>query len=225
MLMGLRLKTGKQMKIKVMKASLLLFSVFSHTTAFSRPRIHHVTTYHGSAKIVTSVPRGGSFNPSNIILKSSLIATIDAFYQTMPLTSAFLTCALKASAGTDFMFMCCHIIIRLLRLVLLADLVAQKTQAAKDRGNDDVVAPFHKKRNLAFFLYGGLYQGMAQEIIFNEFFPFLFGQGSDTFTVASKVVFDSFIVSPLLCLPVAYLVKSLIFQYSLGKQSRFTIRM
>eukprot|EP00804_Cyclotella_cryptica_P010580 CCRYP_021014-RA/>CCRYP_021014-RA protein AED:0.09 eAED:0.09 QI:193/1/1/1/0/0/3/408/202 len=202
--MGLRLKTGKQMKIKVMKASLLLFSVFSHTTAFSRPRIHHVTTYHGSAKIVTSVPRGGSFNPSNIILKSSLIATIDAFYQTMPLTSAFLTCALKASA---------------------ADLVAQKTQAAKDRGNDDVVAPFHKKRNLAFFLYGGLYQGMAQEIIFNEFFPFLFGQGSDTFTVASKVVFDSFIVSPLLCLPVAYLVKSLIFQYSLGKQSRFTIRM
>jgi protein Mpv17 len=112
----------------------------------------------------------------------------------MPLTSAFLTCGVKASA---------------------ADVVAQKTQAAKDRANYEDVSPFQKKRNFAFLMYGGLYQGIAQEIIFNELFPILFGQGTDVLTVASKVLFDSFIVTPLVCLPVAYVVKSVIFQYSL----------
>ena len=131
---------------------------------------------------------------TNTALKSSLISAIDSFYQTMPLTSAFLTCGVKASA---------------------ADAVAQKSQAAKDRANDKDVNPFEKKRNFAFLMYGGLYQGIAQEIIFNEGFPILFGQGTDVLTVASKVLFDSLVVTPLVCLPVAYIVKSVIFQYSL----------
>lgn len=97
----------------------------------------------------------------------------------------------------------------------LADIVAQKSQAAKDAKNEDYVSPFEAKRTFAFLMYGGLYQGVAQEIIFNEFFPLLFGQGTDVRTVLSKVLFDSFVVTPLLCLPVAYVVKSVIFQYSL----------
>ena len=55
---------------------------------------------------------------------------------------------------------------------------------------------------------------MAQEVIFNEVFPFIFGQGTDIPTVLSKVLCDSLIVTPFLCLPVAYIVKSIIFQYS-----------
>ena len=66
---------------------------------------------------------------------------------------------------------------------------------------------FEKRRNLAFFLYGGLYQGMAQEVIFNEVFPLIFGQGTDPLTVASKVLCDSLFITPFLCLPVAYIVK------------------
>jgi hypothetical protein len=117
----------------------------------------------------------------------------------MPLTSAFLTCGVKASA---------------------ADAVAQKTQAAKDRANDVDVSSFQLKRNFAFLMYGGLYQGVAQEIIFNEVLPILFGQGTDALTVASKVLFDSFVVTPFVCLPVAYVVKSVIFQYSLREAFR-----
>eukprot|EP01082_Thalassiosira_pseudonana_P013238 g11575.t1 g11575 contig6:138175-138926(-) len=126
----------------------------------------------------------------------------------MPLASAFVTCGVKACA---------------------ADLVAQKKQAAKDAkelfGDDDdddgdISIPIEKRRNFAFFLYGGFYQGMAQEIIFNEVFPKLFGQGTDVYTVASKVLFDALVISPLVCLPVAYLVKSVIFQYSFREALR-----
>lgn len=141
-------------------------------------------------------------------LKSSVLGAVDTFYKTMPLASAFLTCGIKAS---------------------LADMVAQK-RASKDvvQADEDRFAekdalilgeiedtPLEKRRNFAFLLYGGLYQGMAQEIIFNEVFPLLFGQGTDLPTVASKVLCDSTLVTPFICLPVAYVVKSVIFQYPL----------
>eukprot|EP00580_Thalassiosira_gravida_P003184 CAMPEP_0201618146 /NCGR_PEP_ID=MMETSP0492-20130828/38179_1 /ASSEMBLY_ACC=CAM_ASM_000837 /TAXON_ID=420259 /ORGANISM="Thalassiosira gravida, Strain GMp14c1" /LENGTH=209 /DNA_ID=CAMNT_0048086631 /DNA_START=318 /DNA_END=947 /DNA_ORIENTATION=+ len=126
----------------------------------------------------------------------------------MPLASAFVTCGFKAS---------------------LADFVAQKRAAREEiEGDDDYnvdsdtiilggieETPFEKRRNFAFLLYGGFYQGMAQQIIFNGIFPFLFGQGQDVETVISKVLCDSMFVTPFICLPVAYVVKSVIFQYSL----------
>lgn len=55
---------------------------------------------------------------------------------------------------------------------------------------------------------------MAQQIIFNEVFPLIFGTGTELSTVLSKVLCDSLVVTPFICLPVAYLVKSVIFQYS-----------
>lgn len=184
--------------VKSFLLSLLL--ICSNAVAFSR--LHILPTsrvHHKDLNTVISVPRGGS---SGAFFDTSLklsFSAIDNFYQTMPLTSAFLTCGVKASA---------------------ADAVAQKTQAAKDRANEDDVSPFQLKRNFAFLMYGGLYQGVAQEVIFNEVFPILFGQGTDVFTVASKVLFDSFVVTPFVCLPVAYVVKSVIFQYSLKEAFR-----
>eukprot|EP00584_Thalassiosira_punctigera_P001234 CAMPEP_0172527082 /NCGR_PEP_ID=MMETSP1067-20121228/1853_1 /TAXON_ID=265564 ORGANISM="Thalassiosira punctigera, Strain Tpunct2005C2" /NCGR_SAMPLE_ID=MMETSP1067 /ASSEMBLY_ACC=CAM_ASM_000444 /LENGTH=214 /DNA_ID=CAMNT_0013310747 /DNA_START=150 /DNA_END=791 /DNA_ORIENTATION=- len=150
----------------------------------------------------------GSMSRPSTSLKSAVLGAIDNFYKTMPLASAFFTCGIKAS---------------------LADMVAQK-RAAKEifqADGDDYtendalildnieVTPFEKRRNVAFLLYGGLYQGMAQEVIFNDIFPILFGQGDDLPTVFSKVLCDSMIVTPFICLPVAYIVKSFIFQYSL----------
>lgn len=70
------------------------------------------------------------------------------------------------------------------------------------------------KRNLAFVLYGGLYQGCCQEFIYNNIFPAWFGTGISTKTVLTKVLFDLGVLTPLLCLPLAYLVKALIFQYT-----------
>mmetsp|Transcript_18424 Transcript_18424/g.43009 ORF Transcript_18424/g.43009 Transcript_18424/m.43009 type:complete len:269 (-) Transcript_18424:107-913(-) len=138
-------------------------------------------------------------------LNSSALDAVDSFYRTMPLASAFLTCGVKAS---------------------LADTVAQtrtglaiSSALEESDGSDtlsvEATSPFDSRRNVAFLLYGGLYQGMAQEIIFNEGFPLVFGHGTDAVTVLSKVACDSFLVTPLLCLPVAYVVKSVIFDYSI----------
>lgn len=172
--------------------------------------VSHRTAFNGRS---SSPPwlnvRGGdsgSIRPTTS-LKSTVLAAVDTFYKTFPLGSAFLTCGVKAA---------------------LADLVAQKraakaevqSQANAYTDNDSLIlgeieeTPLEKRRNLAFFLYGGLYQGMAQEVIFNEVFPILFGEGTDIPTVLSKVLCDSLFVTPFLCLPVAYVVKSVIFQYS-----------
>ncbi|KAL7545047.1 hypothetical protein ACHAWF_008413, partial [Thalassiosira exigua] len=97
---------------------------------------------------------------STTSLKSAVFSAIDTFYKTMPLTSAFMTCSMKAS---------------------FADWVAQKKAAAEvSQSQVDAYAekdsiilgemetPFEKRRNFAFFLYGGLYQGMAQEVRLNK---------------------------------------------------------
>ena len=79
---------------------------------------------------------------------------------------------------------------------------------------------FDFKRNSAFFLYGGLYQGCVQYFLFNECFPVWFGDGSDLGTVATKVVVDQLLLTPFLCLPSAYLFKAIAFNYPLQEGLR-----
>lgn len=74
-------------------------------------------------------------------------------------------------------------------------------------------------RNLAFLVYGGLYQGCAQHFLFNNLFPTWFGSGTGSFTVAAEVVTDMFVFGPLVCLPIAYLVKQVFCgEFENGKQ-------
>ena len=40
----------------------------------------------------------------------------------------------------------------------------------------------------------------------------MFGAGTDWATVATKVLFDQLVLTPFVCLPVAYLVKAAVFQ-------------
>ena len=75
-------------------------------------------------------------------------------------------------------------------------------------------------RTLAFLFYGGLYQGVCQLFIFNEVFPALFGTGTDLPTVAAKVLADQFLLTPLICLPVAYVFKAVAFRYGVGEALR-----
>ena len=121
---------------------------------------------------------------------SNAIAELDTFYQTAPYTAAFMTCGIKASAA-DF----------------LAQARERKIAMQKCEKTDEQIV---LERNLAFILYGGLYQGMAQCYIYNVLFPLWFGTGSDILSVTIKVAFDMLVVSPFLCLPVAYLTKATI---------------
>jgi hypothetical protein len=110
---------------------------------------------------------------------------INEFYINYPYLSSFVTVSVKAS---------------------LADGLAQA---------NDYSPKFNPWRNLAFFLYGGLYQGCAQYWIYNEWFPQMFGSSTDFLTVLTKVCFDSFVITTTICLPSAYILKAIVFQYSL----------
>lgn len=129
-----------------------------------------------------------SFGPSR--------GMIDTFFQTYPYLSAFLTTGFKAS---------------------LADLAAQTRSNVRERNKDDggETKPFQFLRNLAFLLYGGLYQGCAQHFFYNIMLPTIFGEGRTIGTVLCKVLFDALILTPILCLPSAYLTKAIVFRYSL----------
>jgi protein Mpv17 len=102
--------------------------------------------------------------------------------------------------------------------------VAQTQQAIRNNNNnnngdevDSATPPsrFQPLRNLAYLLYGGLYQGCAQHFLYNVCFPVWFGDNKNILTVLKKVSFDLLVLTPTLCLPTAYLTKALIFRYSL----------
>lgn len=70
------------------------------------------------------------------------------------------------------------------------------------------------QRNIAFLLYGSLYQGVAQEFIYNHLYPLYFGTGTDLRVVLVKVAFDLLVQTTLVTLPIAYLTKAIIYKYS-----------
>lgn len=131
--------------------------------------------------------RGGSLGP------------IDHFLRNHPYAAAFSVCAIKAAA---------------------ADSIAQKLErSSAQHSNSDQIekVDFQYKRNLAFICYGGLYQGCFQEYLYNELFSRLFGLDNRPITVFKKVLFDTVIIAPLICLPIAYIIKAIVFKQSLRK--------
>lgn len=186
-----------------MKGKLVvLFILFSSTDAFNS---NYALRFSALSIVAPTQTR------ANPLTKLNLLDKIDTFYQTAPYAAAFITCGIKASA---------------------ADFVAQKkfpvlSKKDKNKENENKDAnevsttktlnrnPFNFQRNSAFIVYGAMYQGCAQEYIFNHIFPVLFGTGTSLLTVLSKVVFDMMVLTPFLCLPLAYLVKAVIFKYSL----------
>ena len=118
---------------------------------------------------------------------SEFLSAIGACYKDAPLASAFLTCAIKGAA---------------------ADWVAQSNTKNKSRCIQTPVT-FQLKRNLAFLLYGGLYQGLGFELIYNVWFQQWFGD-----SVAMKVFASLFILTPCVTLPLSYLFQALFSQDS-----------
>lgn len=85
-----------------------------------------------------------------------------------------------------------------------ADFVAQKRQLDK----------FQLARNVAFLLYGALYQGVAQEYVYNHCYDVWFGVANSPTVVLKKVLFDLLVQTTVVTLPMAYLTKAAIFRYS-----------
>jgi len=138
----------------------------------------------------------------------AFLEDVENFYKGSPYTSAFLTCGVKASA---------------------ADIIVQSQQSKQrkqsylagtvksefDADEKSFMKELDLRQNFAFTLYGGLYQGVFLEHMFNRVFPIWFGRGSKHQQIVSKVLFILLIFTPLLTLPCAYITKAIVFRYSL----------
>ena len=132
---------------------------------------------------------------SDLYALEGAIASIDAFNQSQPFLSAFVTCGVKASA---------------------ADLLAQTSAASTDEEDTSVAVVakseqpssednINVNRNFAFLLYGGLYQGMFLQFLYSFVFPFLYGDSE--YRVVLQVLTDILVFGPFLTLPIAYVIK------------------
>jgi protein Mpv17 len=161
------------------------------------------------AQRIVAAPRGDSPTQLHSVMVSA-VAALDTFWKTQPYLAAGLTCGLKASA---------------------ADIVAQKrhfklreeVEQANDEEEESIETPIQKtdyQRNLAYLLYGVIYQGVAQEFVYNHLYPVWFGTGTSVGVVATKVLFDLLVQTTLVTLPIAYLTKAIIYRYSFGEAVR-----
>lgn len=183
---------------------LLLLSNFSDALILHQPRPYlfpHSFTNNVTFRVRCIDKRNGVRPLTEISLSiDSIASVVNNFWMTSPYTAAAAVCGVKASA---------------------ADLVAQNRQYSlrgeekeQTRKRDFLKRGLDFQRNIAFLLYGAVYQGMAQEFIYNHLYPVWFGTGTTMRIVLIKVSFDLFIQTTLITLPIAYLTKSLIYRYS-----------
>lgn len=167
-----------------MKSSILNFVVIvSAVQAFSPSST--ITSRHSSRTSLNAFDVASTFNIAD---------ALNTFYETQPYTAAFVTCSVKASA---------------------ADIVVQNNEGNQAEEQVAALAPVETEkpdldlqRTLGLCLYGGLYQGMAQEFLYNNVFPSLFGEDDSLRTVLSQVALDMSVITPFVCLPVAYMAKA-----------------
>lgn len=117
---------------------------------------------------------------------SAIGTSVGSFYRTFPLLAGFITCSFKAA---------------------IADRLAQ--------WHDVCTTKFSIRRNLAMVLYSGIVLGLSCEIMYNRFFPMMFGAEKTLTSVVKMTLFDGFVNAPLIWLPPAYLVQALIYKYSI----------
>ena len=168
----------------------------TRSSALQQQKLPEITRRgkHGLSNVL-SVRRGGR-SPTQLQSTGALVV-LDTFWKANPLIAAAVVCATKST---------------------LADIVAQRRQHHQQQQANITNGGAFKldsRRTLSFMIYGALYQGMAQELIYNNFYTFLFGSASTPRVVAKKVLFDAFFHNALVCIPMAYAVKAFVFQYSL----------
>lgn len=149
-----------------------------------------------------AIIRGGGGGEGGKLQASGLV---DGLWKQHPYLAAAIVCAIKAAA---------------------ADLVAQRRPQQQGpsqsggKSNDKAVVPIDAKRTLSFVLYGALYQGMVQEFIYNNLYSRMFGDSPTWAVIAAKVGFDAVFHNALICVPMAYIVKAIVFRYSLTEGLR-----
>lgn len=211
----------------------LTWLLLEHTYAFHSPSsISFVGFPNG--KICTSKPSTTGLQSTT----AAILTTLDSFWQTSPYAAAAIVCGFKASAA-DMVAQKRDYRKRAEKEMKAAEeeLSTLTSQTEEDPGatiyNPNLsedgasavsVTTLGKgadlKRNAAFLFYGSLYQGVAQEHIYNHLYPVWFGTGTSAAVVLTKVLFDLLVQTTLVTLPIAYITKSIIYRYSFKEAMR-----
>ena len=131
--------------------------------------------------------------PSSVLSMMNTLDTqqISDFYAQFPLQAAVLTCGVKA-----------HV----------ADGIAQvRSSYSRNRMPRIDTDDLEFRRNLSYIIYGGIFVGAFCHFEYDVIFPRLFGSEHSLATSAKEVLFDNFVSAPLLWLPPAYIIKSLLY--------------
>ncbi|CAB9516870.1 Mpv17 / PMP22 family [Seminavis robusta] len=177
--------------------------------------------------LMTTPPRISSTELNAVSLNvASAMTAIDSFWQTSPYTAAALICGFKASAADMVAQQNYNVNDDDDAQLEEGDTLAERVDLTKtmecvlpvEETNNDFLSSIlletDYRRNVAFLLYGSLYQGISQEYIYNTLYPSWFGPGNEVTVVLTKVAFDLLVQTPLLTLPMAYLIKGTIFAQS-----------
>lgn len=138
-------------------------------------------------------------NPLSAVVGMDIGAAVNEFFQAEPFLAAFLACSFKASAA-DF----------------LAQSESLASSASKqgikimpsNQTKDQLKDGMDYSRNLAFLLYGGLYQGVFLQFLYTIVYPDLFGLSS--LRIPLSIFTDIFLFGPFVTLPVAYVIRGLV---------------
>jgi len=105
----------------------------------------------------------------------SLLSRYDVLYGRKPYTTAFTTCFIKGA---------------------MSDVTTQKVLEHKPRVN--------RRRVFAFSSFSAIWFGCGQHVVYNVIFRKIFGESTSCINVCKKVVLDSTLWGPMLCLPAYY---------------------
>lgn len=135
----------------------------------------------------------------------SVTLVLDNFFKTQPFLAAFVACSVKASAAD---FLAQSSVEDTPEFKDIHDLASQQSTQQTTRNVLQVLEHLNVQRNVAFLLYGGLYQGMFLQFLYLVVYPLLY-DGSD-FRIPLSILSDICAFGPFVTLPIAYIIRGML---------------
>ncbi|KAG7352447.1 Mpv17 / PMP22 family protein [Nitzschia inconspicua] len=148
---------------------------------------------------------------------------LNDFFRTQPFMAAFMACSLKASTA-DMLAQTSALneedlvlekepTITLLNNAPTSWMKAWKEKKSFESSTSTLSSSINWNRTFAFYLYGGLYQGMFLQFLYTTTYPYLYG--NHPYQIQLQVHSDVILLGPFLTLPLAYVIRAWIDSASL----------
>jgi hypothetical protein len=197
------------------------------TTNIGTPYTGTSNIQQRSESIMTAIPRNSitsdrrhrhrrtsMVQPLSVFSITNTISVMDQFVQSSPYTTAAIVCGIKASTA-DFIAQKRQLRQRYSKNNIGSTLTTPANTTYDNNSSTRNIKTLDWLRNISFLIYGSMYQGIAQEYIYNHLYPIYFGTNTNIITVLLKVFFDLFIQTTIITLPIAYTIKAVIYQYTI----------